>query len=233
MSHLTGTGIVFLLLAHGLVGCGGGSSPSGPSQQPPPPGPAGGTPSVSALSPIKGSTAGGTTLRITGSGFQPGATVTLGDQRGTTTVENSATLHVTTPVHAVGPVDVVVTNPNGLAGRLAGGYTYALPQSFDFNGTWDGAALAHPEGGADVVPLHSDMPLRFTVLNNRLTGFTCDTVTVTFSPPLSVVDGEFSFTGAEGRDNRTNRFGRGRGRNHQYCSLSAHPMGCHEAVGGT
>ena len=195
MPNLTGTGIVVLLLAQGLAGCGG-SSPQGPSGQPPP-GPAGGTPSVSALSPIKGSTAGGTSLRITGGGFQPGATVTLGDQPGTTTVENSATLHVTTPAHATGLVDVVVTNPNGLTSRLAGGYTYASPQSFDFNGTWDGAALAHPEGGADVAPFHSDMPLRFTVLNNRLTGFTCDTVTVTFSPPLSVVDGEFSFTGTD------------------------------------
>ena len=81
---------------------------------------------------------------------------------------------------------------------MAGGFTYASPQSFDFNGTWDGFALAHPEGGQDVAPFHSDMPLRFTVLNNRLTSFTCDSATLTFSPPLSVANGEFSFAGADG-----------------------------------
>ncbi len=196
MSNQPATRIVLLLLAQGLAGCGG-SSPPGPSQQPPP-AQAGGTPSIAALSPIRGSTAGGTTLRITGSGFQQGATVTLGDERGTTTVETSAALQVTTPAHAVGPVDVVVTNPNGQVSRAAGGYTYASPQSFDFNGTWDGHALAHPEGGGDVAPFHSDMPMRFTVQNNRLTGFTCDSVTLTFSPPLSVSNGEFSFAGAGG-----------------------------------
>ena len=151
-----------------------------------------------SISPTRGSTGGGTALTITGSGFQSGTKVTLDAEPGTTVVESSTTLRVTSPAHAVGPADVVVSNPNGQVARLAGGFTYASPQSFDFNGTWDGFALAHPEGGADVRPLHSDMPLRFTVQNNQLASFTCDSATLTFSPPLSVTNGEFSFAGADG-----------------------------------
>ena len=180
-------------------GCGGGGSPAAPTQQPPPqPPPTVVTPSIAAISPTRGSTGGGTTLRITGSGFQLGALASFDAEPGGAVVENSTTIWVTTPSHGTGPVDVVVTNPTGQVARLAGGFTYASPQSFDFNGTWDGFALAHPEGGADVRPLHSDMPLRFTVLNNQLASFTCDSATLTFSPPLSVTNGEFSFTGADG-----------------------------------
>ena len=181
-----------LLAVAGLsLGCGGGGSPPAPTQQPP-------TPSIAAISPTRGSTGGGTTLKITGSGFQPGAKATLDAEPGATIVENSTTLWVTTPAHGSGPADVVVSNLNGQVTRLAGGFTYASPQSFDFNGTWEGLALAHPEGGANVRPLHSDMPLRFTVQNNQLTNFTCDSATLTFSPPLSVTSGEFSFAGGDG-----------------------------------
>ena len=195
MASRAKAGIFMFLLAQGLAGCGG-SAPAGPSQPPDQPV---GAPSIAAIAPLRGSTTGGTPLRITGAGFQPGATATLGEERGTTTVENSTIVHVTTPAHAVGPVDVVVTNPNGQVSRLAGAFTYATPQSFDFNGTWDGYALAHPEGGQDVAaPLHSDMPLRFAVVRQQLTSFTCDTVTLVFSPPLAVTNGEFSFAGAEG-----------------------------------
>ena len=46
--------------------------------------------------------------------------------------------------------------------RLGDGYSYASPQSFDFNGTWEGYAVAHPE--AHLGPRqHSDMEMRFTI----------------------------------------------------------------------
>ena len=42
--------------------------------------------------------------------------------------------------HAAGSVDVVVTNPGPASqtGLLTGGFTYAPPESFDFNGTGEG-----------------------------------------------------------------------------------------------
>jgi hypothetical protein len=139
-------------------------------------------------------------VKITGTGFQSGATVTVGDDLRPALVENSATVLVTTPVHAAGTVDVVVTNPGGQVARLTGAYTYASPQSFDFNGTWAGLALAHPELQTAFGPRHADMDLRFTIQGDRLTSVSCGfpAETLTFSPPLSVSNGEFSFAGAGG-----------------------------------
>jgi IPT/TIG domain-containing protein len=130
--------IVGLLAVLGMSsGCDNATGPSAPTS-PNPPAVAPLNPlSVSAVSPSKGSTGGGTAVTIPGSGFQTGAFVTLGAIRQAANVENSATIRVTTPVHDAGPVEIVVTNPDGQAATFAGGYTYASPQSFDFNGAWE------------------------------------------------------------------------------------------------
>ena len=73
----------------------------------------------------------------------------------------------------------------------ARGFTYAPPQSFDFNGTWVGYALAHPPISAQVRPLHSDMDMRLTVENNMVTSFTCGGSDVALSP-AAISNGEFS-----------------------------------------
>lgn len=136
-------------------------------------------------------------MKISGTGLRSGATVTFDSGPGTVYVENSTTLQVTTPVHAAGTVDVVVTNPDRQAVRLAGAYTYASPQSFDFNGTWVGYALAHPESATRVTVRHSDMDMRFTIQNNTLTSVTCGgSANLTSSPPPSVSNGEFSLVGS-------------------------------------
>ncbi len=141
-----------------------------------------------------GSTGGGTTVLIKGAGFQPGATVTLGADRQTARVEQSTVIRVTTSAHDVGMVEITVTNPDGQFVRQAGGYTYALPESFDFNGGWVGYALAHPAAQARSVPHHSDMEMLFTIENNVLTAFKCADVVMTFSVPPVVKDGAFSYS---------------------------------------
>lgn len=147
--------------------------------------------SVTAVSPNTGSTGGSTPVTITGTGFQPGATVTLDGtvlERSNVYVQNSTTIHFSTPAHAAGTVDVVVTNPGGQADRLTGGYTYASPESFDFNGDWTGGA-----GG------EYDTAIRFTIQNNMLISVSCgNSGTLTFSPPPLVSKGEFSFVGNDG-----------------------------------
>src|SRR5688572_21801899 len=120
-------------------GCGGSpasQSPTGPTLPTLPTGPAPtvGSPAITTIDLRTGPTGGGTTVKITGTGFQSGATVTVGDDLRVASLENSTTIHVTTPVHAAGTVDVVVTNPGGQAARLTGAYTYASALSFDFNG---------------------------------------------------------------------------------------------------
>ena len=82
-------------------------------------------PTVTSVSPANGPEAGGTSVTITGTGFVDGATVTFDAANATGVTFNSSTsLTVNTPAHAVGPVDVTVTNPDTLKGVLTGGFTY-------------------------------------------------------------------------------------------------------------
>ena len=112
-------------------------------------------------------------------------------------VANSTDMYATTPAHSAGTVDVIVTKPSGESATVTGGFRYASPQSFNFNGTWIGYALAHPELQGRARVLHSDMDMLLTIQNNVLTGFTCGgSVIVLPAPPPSVSDGEFSFSGA-------------------------------------
>jgi len=90
----------------------------------PPPNPAA---TVTAISPISGSANGGTAVTITGTGFLSGASVKLGGTAATgVTVVSSTSITATTPAHAAGTVDVVVTNTDGQSGTLMGGYTYTV-----------------------------------------------------------------------------------------------------------
>ena len=183
-------GICLLALAGIGLGCDG-QSPAGPSPPPTTGVLSVAAPSIAALTPNAGSTGGGTAVRITGSGFQSGATVTLDGERRNATVDGSAVLHFTTQAHDAGVVDVVVTNPGDQAVRLTGAYTYAPPQSFDFNGTWVGYAMAHADAETQVGIFHADMDLRLVIQDNRLIGAMCGDAASTFSQPASVSNGEF------------------------------------------
>ena len=95
------------------------------SGNPPPPAP---DPTVTGASPNSGTTAGGTSVTISGANFASGATVTFGGAAATNVnVVSGSTMTATTPAHAAGAVNVVVMNPGGQSGTLAGGYTYTAP----------------------------------------------------------------------------------------------------------
>ncbi|MBK9963558.1 MAG: IPT/TIG domain-containing protein [Holophagales bacterium] len=82
-------------------------------------------PVVSTISPGTGTTAGGTSVTIAGSGFVALATVTIGGTAATSVNVDSATsITAVTSAHVAGVVDVVVTNPGGESGTLPAGYTY-------------------------------------------------------------------------------------------------------------
>jgi hypothetical protein len=81
---------------------------------------------LSAVVPISGPTDGATELRITGSGFQAGVTVTVGDLPAHVIAVSNTTLAARAPSHDAGTVDLVVTNPDGRSARLPGAYTYVL-----------------------------------------------------------------------------------------------------------
>jgi hypothetical protein len=85
-------------------------------------------PTVTNVAPNSGPTGGGTVVTITGTNFVSGATVTFGGTAATgVTFVSSTTITVTTPAHAPGAVDVVVTNPDTQSGTFIDGYTYIPP----------------------------------------------------------------------------------------------------------
>jgi hypothetical protein len=78
-------------------------------------------PTITSVAPGAGTTAGGTTLIITGTGFSGATAVTIGGTAATTYIINSDTqITATTPAHAAGTVDVVVTTPGGASANTTG-----------------------------------------------------------------------------------------------------------------
>ena len=103
--------------------------------------------SIKAMTPQPGSTSGGSSVTITGTGIQPGATITIGGAPTAATIY-AGSMYLITPAHAAGTVEVVVTNSSGQSTSLEGGYTYVPPESFDFNGVWEAG------GSRNTDPIH-------------------------------------------------------------------------------
>jgi len=82
-------------------------------------------PTITAISPTSGATAGGTAITITGENFVDGATVTIGGNDATDVTFVSATqLTAKAPAGSAGNANVVVRNPGGQSETLAAGFTY-------------------------------------------------------------------------------------------------------------
>jgi len=87
------------------------------------------TPTITGINPSSGTTAGGTTVTITGTNFVAGsATVTIGGTAATVSSFTATQITCTTPAHAAGAVDVVVTVA-GLSATKTGGFTYTTTTS--------------------------------------------------------------------------------------------------------
>ncbi|MFU1552419.1 putative Ig domain-containing protein [Aeromonas sp. A04] len=84
-------------------------------------------PTLTSAAPNSGSTAGATSVTLTGTNLTGATAVSFGGTAATGyTVNNATTITATTPAHAAGAVNVVVTTPGGSA-TLTNGYTYTVP----------------------------------------------------------------------------------------------------------
>ena len=82
-------------------------------------------PTVTSITPNAGTTAGGTSVTITGTSFLAGATVSFGGIAATNViVVGSTSITAVAPAHAAGAVNAVVTNTDAQSGTLTNGYTY-------------------------------------------------------------------------------------------------------------
>jgi hypothetical protein len=88
-------------------------------------------PTISGLSDDTGSSAGGETITVSGTGFQPGAYVLFGGiEAPTVTFTDSTTLVVTTPAVNVGTVDLAVHNADGQQVTDDSAFTFQASPSF-------------------------------------------------------------------------------------------------------
>ncbi len=141
-------------------------------------------PTVTGVLPASGTTAGGTAVTVSGTGFLAGATVTLGGTAASNvTVVNSTTITATTAAHAAGAVNVVVTNTDSQSGTLPNGYTYTT-------GTGGGGTIsfvqvnaATPVNNSTVVPVTYGLAQTAGNLNIVVVGWNDTTASVS-----SVVD---------------------------------------------
>ena len=110
--------MLFALWACAASGCGDDT----PTQPSPPPGQL----RVQFVTPNSGPAGVAMAIRVTGTGFQQGATLMLDNVVTPSTFVSSTQINATAPARGPGAIDVVVTNPNGQASRLERGYTYIL-----------------------------------------------------------------------------------------------------------
>jgi IPT/TIG domain len=152
--------------------------PTGPSASVPAP-----APTIVSVGPSLGSTGGGTSIAITGTGLQSGLRVAFGAataERSWFDTRTNDRLFTTTPNHPAGTVDVSVTNPDGQTARVVAAYTFAPPETFEANGDWTGGA--------------GDYEFSLRIDNNAVVSVDCwSSGAVVLSPPAPVRDGEFSF----------------------------------------
>jgi len=86
-------------------------------------------PAIASLSPASGPTAGGTVVTLFGSNFLNGGAVKVDNTTVGTTLVDATSLIFTSPTHAVGPVDITVTNPDGQSDFRALAFSYLAPPS--------------------------------------------------------------------------------------------------------
>ncbi len=123
------------------------AAPAAPAQDP--------DPTVESVLPSSGPTAGGTTVTITGTGFTDPMTVTFGGTPVPAVTFVSATeIQATTPPHARGPADVVVTRtappPPASSAPGAASFTFVPPPCRLWVPRAPGSATGGNPGGLDV-----------------------------------------------------------------------------------
>jgi large repetitive protein len=139
-------------------------------------------PTVTSFTPTTGTTAGGTSVAITGTGFQQGATVRFGAIDSTSVTFGSATsLTAVAPAQGAGNVAITVTNPDGQSANRTG-FIYEAPPAVSIasitpasGSTGGGEAITITGNGfkSGAVARINGVPLLGTVVNaTTITGTT-------------------------------------------------------------
>ena len=140
-------------------------------------------PTVTGVSPASGLPAGGTTVTITGTGFDGATAVDFGATPATSfTVTSPTTITATAPAEAAGTVNVTVTAPGGTS-AITGvdQYTYAAAD----------VAVTMSAVGSPGLP-SGDITYTVTVTNNGPSALTSATITAPLPTPMAAESSECS-----------------------------------------
>jgi|GEM_PF-3023375 len=120
-------------------------------------------PTVTAVNPANGPTAGGTSVTIMGTSFTGATAVTIGGTAATdVTVVNATTITATTPAGTAGAKDVAVTTPDG-TGTGAGLFTYVAAPTVTTQAVTDITATT-ATGNGNITALGSPNPTQHGVV---------------------------------------------------------------------
>jgi uncharacterized delta-60 repeat protein len=117
-------------------------------------------PEVDFLSPATGLTTGGTSVTIYGINFLGASSVTFGGTEATIVSVTDTEITVTSPAHAAGPVNVVVTTPGGSSTDVPT-FTYIAPLSAldTWRSAWYGPGATNTGNAANTAdPYHTGIP---------------------------------------------------------------------------
>jgi hypothetical protein len=102
-------------------------------------------PTITRISPLQGSTAGGDRMDIYGANLSVNTTVTIGGQSAPSlaAAADGSRMTVTVPAGVAGPANLVAGNPGGGSTTQTGAYTYLAPASILFQDAFNLASLAN------------------------------------------------------------------------------------------
>jgi hypothetical protein len=105
-------------------------------------------PSVTAVSPVKGPTAGGTEVEITGLNLSAATKVEFGSTEAVIKSNTATKIKATSPAHAAGQVDVTVTTAGGSSAVVpADHFTYVAPLALTVSKAGSGSGSVSCDGG--------------------------------------------------------------------------------------
>jgi hypothetical protein len=171
---------------------------------------------VTPITTVSGPNAGGTSVTINGTDFQPGAVVLFGTTPGgnaalNCTEDAGTTITCLTPAHAAGVVDITVVNPDGQHDSSLAAYTYVtltlptLTSIAPVTGVTNGSAVTITGSGFqngavvsfDGLPAGNVAVPNSTTITANTPGLPVGTADVTITNPDQgsvTTDGAFTYT---------------------------------------
>lgn len=150
-------------------------------------------PAVTSISPSSGTTAGGTSVIITGTSLSGATAVKFGSTSATYTVNSATQITVTSPAGAAGTIDITITTAGGTSATgAADKFTYVAvptptPAPVDSSSSSGGGVGGPSVAMAQSVTANHAVSFPFNQITTLTSPVALNTVTITFNQELKDV----------------------------------------------